>query len=1124
MATFFTDPFTAANDTLLTAYTFDRVYPQGSIAPALEAIVHTNKGIGGSSGSEKIYRTTYGTDGQRDHRVGCTLDWSNAAGASRKGGIGARISNDGQSGYFAVIDSAVGAPVLHVYRRVGGVMTDLPGSPVSLGPLGPADLNAGITPEMRIQTKDAAVHVKVTVGATVFYDLDDDSADRIESWGLPGIYFGSTCVATDITFDDLFAEDFEDEADSGTGWQSGLALKVDGVYYAEYEWRALKLDPIRAKQSYQPVGAVGLIEDLNDAHEPALSAGMRVAILYDGDVLCDGVLRKVDQNFQPPEGTVYEILGPRDLAAEVPVEDPTTLQGILGWNQEEDGELYDASRQDKETGEMLAEVWDNAADGEDGLRIRGAAPASGALYDPAETALLDAKIPHVVASGNVLQAEETLISLMPDFAIFVDPETKTREIHKRSVAPFKGVDFAADFHKLPVITTNPNLNRTVVIVRGAFREMSEEEFVWDSANPDDPSGLQRGWQTSLQATIAENKRFIKEHGTTVVGVGVDAGYPYVDLDTTGNFTMDADQWRGAFIRFDSGPQQGQTYQVKSNTASRVRITSLAWVGGTPPNVGDSTILLSGEDNGGLPSGYDDVGAAWELPDDKRIAGGLVGGCGQAQIKKRQGQNVVTYTVKVRKQTYVDPDTGATKERLKMDRAAMSILDGYFANIPISGSCGTGGDLGMADEVSITLSVYDPAVASVPKIRKPASGWEGTAFSFDSSRWGTGKGPAKGDVGVMAPYIIEDGNFTDTALQGAEYEKYAQSVLNVLGTLARQAEFALAGIDTSYAGLNKRIQFSDSSGRTTGFEAATDIWLFQVEWDFKNDETHVSCGTQVAGDVRIDAFRQRYVEKTRLDAFKAIKRKMEEALACQRDGGFGNVGADGPFITPACRVGSDQPGKSLKDRLGDSAFQGECAVPVFTPTCVDFPCHTVGDGPPADQSGDDPNAYTQAQLLQNSSEMAALANEADPNLTDVICKIAKNISALWAFILDVASSHDQELHKVFLDLGGRGATSVRVETVGLKDCVNQKIDLLDAEIFKVNSRVNCLLNWIINTMIPTYAACFATKVDGAGDPCAPVDPNCPDDYDAVNGDCTWNFTETVCDPPACVAKMPFVTPP
>ena len=273
MATLFTLDFTAADTTLWTdpAVGFEKVFGTTSVTTAI-ARVASNAGIQGSTANESIYRSVL-ADALRDYKFRMTMTWDNAAGAAREMGPGVRISSDGETGYFALVNSNIGAGEMRLVRRNGGVMTDLAGGPVSISE-GPANLNAGVVVELRHQNVAAGVRLTAKIGTHTYFDYTDPyvAGTSIDDGGNAGIYVDALCVTDDIIVDTAEARDFQDEATSGTGWQTGIGLVINGVYYSESEWQAAGLDPVSVRSSYV-VGPVATINDLNDAGSPFLHPG-----------------------------------------------------------------------------------------------------------------------------------------------------------------------------------------------------------------------------------------------------------------------------------------------------------------------------------------------------------------------------------------------------------------------------------------------------------------------------------------------------------------------------------------------------------------------------------------------------------------------------------------------------------------------------------------------------------------------------------------------------------------------------------------------------------------------------------------------------------------------------------
>jgi len=912
VATLYTHDFTAANGTKWTAADFDKVL--GSVsADALVATISANKGIGPATANEAIYRTAYFA-AQRDHKISVSMTWSNAAGTGRAAGPGVRISADGKTGYFAILDSNVGSPRIRLVRRRDNVFTALGAGWVATSE-GAAALNAGVTVTLRVQTKDDGVHLKVLVNSSLYFDVVDPSVAgvSIEDAGTGGLYLDNTLQTTDITFDNLTCVDFADEATSGVDWQAGVGLSINGVYYSEAEWRALGLSPEVARASYAPV-PVGTIVDLNDPGSPVLRPGDWVQFYYDNVVLAEGLLQTVKQSWPPPGGISYDLVGPRQLAEETLIEDPDTGAPFVSFNFEADSEFYNADRADMTIGDVLKWIYDNLVKGDAGLRAVKAAPASGLCYDASELTGLDAKIPNLTISGNVLQAEETLLTFMPEYAIFVDPTTRVRHVHKRSTAATATLR-TGDGHRVADLQKDTSKNYTRIVVFGTTPEAEEQTLLWD---PNDPnSSLSPYWDRSLEAAWAPEKAKAVKNEFTIIGYGTEGpgdplnpNYIYLVVDP-GTTLMDEHEWAGTLLVISDGPASG-AYTVRDNSAAgKIWLKAWTFLGGGHPDVGNKGFMTGVDDPEFKRNGHD---AAFKEFD---LGGAQVrGACATALVKNKQGTKTFTVKVKAKKFSISNGD-GTVRDGLRLDLPAIGLINrlGTLCN-----EANAGGAVA-ADSVEITVPTFDPTTQAIPKIVVPSTGFRGTAYSFDSTRWGGGGEPAAGDPACRRTLALNFPDFQSVALQGSEYTKMADSMLAVLGSLAVSGTISLnEGLDPAWSTLKKRISWVDNGDdgadtKPTGYEG-TALWLLQAEFNLRERTTTLFIGTLSSQGVDLDAYRKRYAEKTRLDQLRRMRKLAQDLRECLKNAfnGAGAAGEGGDAPLAGCQVTSDVPGQSMTHRV------------------------------------------------------------------------------------------------------------------------------------------------------------------------------------------------------------------
>lgn len=1102
MATLYQHEFTAADTTKWTdaAVAFDKVFGTTSILAAIAAI-SGNKGLCAATANESIYRSAY-ADALRDFKVKATLKWDNAAGASRTGGLGVRVSTDGTSGYFVLLNSGAGATTLQIMRRLGGSFFPITAA-TAVGVLS-ASLNAGVVLMLRVQNKDDGVHLQASVDGVLYLDVTDAyiAGISIEDGGRVALYHGATCQTVDISFDDLIALDFADEATSGTGWQTGIGLVINGVYYAENEWRDKGLDPVVARVSYAPV-ASGQILDLNDPGSPFLRVGDWVKILYNETALCEGQVQTARQSWPPPGGIVYDLVSPRQLGDQTVIEDPATGAPFVSFNFASDSEFYNPDFSGMTVGAVFRYIYDNLTQGDGGLRDVKSAPASEAAYVHAEVVLLDAIIPNLSISGNVLQAEETLLAFMPEYAIYIDPATRIRHFHKRSTAAIEDIR-TSEGHRIPEIIRDTSKNYTRIAIFGTAPDAQDETFKLSDAS------LIPFWAPQVETTWTPQKAKTKKNTFTVLTSGIESAldpdnpnFLFITVDPLTS-PMDAHEWDGTLIVFNTGPAAGSTYTVRTNNGSgKIWLAALVWAPAppVPTNTGE---LTGSEDPAFKRNGHEAAFREFDLGGKN-----IKGGCGTANVTNFDGTKTKTIKVKVQK-FKIDNGDGTTRDGVRLDKPAIALIN----HLPSTLCEGDGGAVS-ADEVELTLPVFDPAVKSVPRLIVPASGFRGTAYSFDATRWDGGGQPMIGDPSCKRTLPLNFPDFQSLALQGAEYTKMADAMLAVLGTLALSGTFMLnEGIIPVWGGLNKRLRFIDdgddgTDSKVTGYESSNDLWMIQTEFNLRDETTSLIIGTLSAQGVDLDAYRKRFAEKTRLDALRRYRKLAEELRDCLNRSfeGGGAVGDDGAGTVSGCDVMSDVGGVSVSERLGQTlGALGGCDNTPFASACAAFPCETVGalDGGGAYIPGSGGTAAARAGTGANALNAAGQTDD----LAGTICALVTQVSKLTSFAMCVAGSHDQELFKAATDLA-----NIRIGVQAVVDCVNNHDAFLCNRINAVNDRLSCLITWITSIMLPTYDACFKSKSgppDGVG--CLPSDPACPTAACIAPADCLWTFTETVCESP------------
>lgn len=910
MATDLTYDFTGSNGDAWPG--FDRVS-----GAAFAATVTGNKGGAGATATERLFMAQ-GYPLTRDYNLAATFDWANAATQGRSWGLAARLTADGQTGYIVRLsshrpsDNTLNMPHLRVFRRRGGVNTQIVAETDISATVTSANLDAGVVLRLRIETTaEGTVNLKVFVAGTEFIDYDDVSTP-IESGGGIGVYIDGNSTGNDVTVDDLTVTDFADEA-ADTDWQAGYGLIVNGTYYDEAGLRALGIASISVRQSYGSGSSdvVAEITDICDWHEPALSSGDDIVVLIDNQIYARGVIRSVSQDASGAEGNSYQVHGAKQLSRSVALSDPDTNAGTIYFNQEEGSEFYDAAKSNLTPGEILAWIFDNHTEGADGLRANKAAPASGVAYSIPAGLTNGPVLANIQISGTVAAAIETVLTLQPNYAWYVNPETNQHEFHGRDTAAVTDID-AMGNHEIHRIEVQSESARTAVLIRGG-----KPEITWETVKLSDAS-LEPGWDTTLgeEANYNQNRKNKTFDEGVVSSVGTIVGGPwdgYQYIDTTGITDLTDNEWRQTSLVFLDGTQNGNAYTINENLASGGRfILASAWVGAAP-SPGDTFRVQSARATGGRGNLWEEMYRTYQLASADELAKGE---CVEVRFK------------------YPLPTGGfATKpiqaeilDGGKIHLATPALLPLGLINYPpgSSADCGAvGPGLDGPDQIGDLEAEVPVLNTAVPTLRVPAAGYRGTAFTTDPAKWDGAGEAGVGDPGVTTVLVVDAPDYQYPSVQDADYTAFADAVLAVYGELPIRADIRVENHDATFRNLNARISLSDTGNRTTGFESATNLWLMEGRWTWDVDSgrsTQLLIGTQSTfNGINLDAVRKAFTDTQTIKAYREQLATLKKLWECLR----GKAG----FQNPALGASNDGPICSTNVSYRNSERNEETTVKV-----------------------------------------------------------------------------------------------------------------------------------------------------------------------------------------------------
>jgi hypothetical protein len=1041
------------------------------------AVIQANTGWAGTTAQERFYQSDYfpSTD---DYKAKVDMDWDDAVTTGRACGLAVRLTDDGNKCYYVVLysyrpsDTTMNMPHIKIFRRIGGSDTEIVAQQDVSGTVTGADLNAGVTLQLRVENTDPdtvnlIVNVDKGAGFVQLYSHDDDSAVAIFKYGTVGIYLHANSDNGDVAVDNLICENFEDEAPD-TEYQTGIGLIINGTYYSESQIETLGLQSIQASRSYA-IRAVGQITDINDIRAPALSLGDDVSILWNDTYLATGVVRPRISEGNSPEGITYTLHGAKLLAQGVPVTNPTNNQGQILFNGDSEDPNYDSSLDNMSIGDILEVLFDNHLEGEDGLRAHKAAPPSGTAYTIPAGLTNGPIIPGLTVSGMFPEAVEYLLARMPEYGWDVDPETLAHTFHARSSMSKTAID-TQDEHTKVRIEEHPEHNRTVVLIRGG-----EPEIEWATVSLGDGT-LAVGWDTTFEGTWDLKKSKVKRVEGTIANFGIDGnGRVYVEPDQTGGlFPLVADEWNGTFLTIIDGDAAG-TYNVYDTSATRITATQTAWIGG-PPSALDN-IAVFGSTNPAASdasnNAHTDVYTKFELAgaySGKQVA---FGKCFEVFLKTPiPGGQDDEYEV-IRVSARVTPTGFVLDTPAMLPIGLVNYTGSRNGDNCVPGKAeGVGQNIG---DIEANLPIVQ---AAVPLMRRPAIGHDGTAYEL---------------ADVRTVLAIDDQNYQYPSEQDSDYEAYADELLKVYAALSVMCEVTLTDvIDTGWAALNKRATLTDSeTDGIIGYDASDDLWLAEVVYDLSQRSTSLRIGSQVSfKGIDIQAQRQRYTETSQIKQFRERVKRAAELINCLKSGADANNGGGTPISSNQCAslISSGQgTGSSIADEVDWTEvfchFTSGSIGAVCSGECAGDPAPVANPSALQTNAGDFSNVNNIVEWFPAEKIATLGANEYTP--AQVLCCVLTHIEQLWAWQYQLAKALNDGfnvIHGDFMQIFGF-ITTLAANDVQLLACIDA-----------LNTCMTLKQNAVAQAPCWTTRPCSITTSFSYAGPC---DDYCPENAPAVN---------------------------
>jgi hypothetical protein len=827
------------------------------------------------------------------YKADLTASWTNAGGAGRSLGLIVHFV-DWDNLVVARLESHPGgSPTLKLWKRVGGVETQL-GSSYSGTGISAGTLNTSVTFRVRIEDLTTSSDTSIKV----FTDPQGDTGNgdvRITWQGdlsslrgpyTVGVELGATVGGDDIKVDALSVYDLADEPNpSGAepSVTSGWVVQLDSTQY-EIDGRTGALQALSPPIEFMGCGQafgfsggnVAKFRVLGDYRTTILRPGQPVKVWHRGDLRFDGFMVSGDQKADPEETQEWEaksgIYGALNVSILSDSCEPT-----IYWNQDpESADTYQRDFADKSIGDIIKYLLTRYRQA---LQSYGAAPTDGTdCFVEEELQALDGIVPGVTTSGNLLTAVQTLLQFALAYQVFFDP--LTRKWHFRDVSDLEQEDFVlTNEHAKFEVQNDSEASYTAVLFLGTRRERDDDIKLTLS---------DRAWTADQAANHSEDK----EHKDLITLKAVlfgnsgpgEPGLVYAQVLASAGLTQD--QWRGAIARVDG---DAYTRMVVSNTSTKIYMAEPLWGGRTPPPPGNITLDLS-HPEAMKELSQNGVGAVYFLP-PVEIDGATScnyspfgmglrnqGFCGDATVSAvgpDGARHSQPYYYRVRQPTATAMAAGFCRPLVQLahpakkavglinfgaDKSAVDLGAGGGVSVSSPGEV-----LGMpSSQCQPSASKFDGFNVSIsipkekdcaPKLRVPAEGWRGPAYAEDSALWDNGGEPTASDWGVRRELVIQLSEYTSHDMD-AGLIKAADAILKLTGQKVRRwhVEYATpwrvyadggttyqGSSSATFAGLTKRLTIS-SGKRSTGFESASSLPVYSVWWDVPGNRTILEAGT------------------------------------------------------------------------------------------------------------------------------------------------------------------------------------------------------------------------------------------------------------------------------------------
>lgn len=858
--------------------------------------------------------------GRQGYRAAVTARWTRPGNTTFAQGIGVIVRFRDVANYAVarLVANNDGTPTLRIYTVEAGVTTAR-GDAYSGTGIAETDLANGLTWSLvATDLDDGTTTLTAYVGSSGASSRGTQRATWTGSvptlrgaWG-SGVELSGGVSGDDVLVSGHAVYDLSDGSgvtiEDGTGW----VVEIDGERYASADLATFdpKIHDVTVTQTFPAQGGGSTCEITCDG-DWALKSGLRpgrvVVVYHHGAERFRGQVVSGGSSAGPGGSQRWTAMDAVTLAGLVDITEDDGTSALRFNVVDASDDYYDEDRQDMTLGDVLDFLGDRYASK---LALVGAAPTDGsAVFDTAQTVLLDAIVPGLTVSGSFASAVFQVLNKVRKWQVFVDPATNRWLLRDITGASAQTIECTAEWVR-PTVSVDARRAVTAFEFVGSRGEVDDSTL--NMGVPGETNSLAPMW-TAGQETGSDGSKQSKQ---TIIGTVASSGAETFRGQTrtyllvSSSYGLTEDQVRGAICNGEF---------VVGNTATKIYLAPAAWPGGVGPAPGDAFSLTMLDERSQWWLSNMGVGKAFRAYGIQTICGVAATGLAQGGLDKAKACGVARIGQK-------NPVTGTTSwEEVDFGihaPSAEAVEAGFCDPVVVLAKkperpIGLVNSLGPMPGGSPPLDqCSNPAVAipevqvqakiktlgDVPRVRVPTE-----EDTFEGRAWT--------EWGWARLQRVEIPDFTSMD-QAPGLELAGQALLDVMGDIpmlftaeistpwAPHAAFPqhASGYPTSqWAGLTKRVVLT-SRKRTTGFEDGLNLVVYSVTWSLLKNTTTIQAGTAAGWlNLAVEEITRTFLDKPTATSQAQVLRTMRQVIDCLNGKSETTVPAQPTGPIPGCRV-------------------------------------------------------------------------------------------------------------------------------------------------------------------------------------------------------------------------------